>query len=820
MRGKRTEGWKRKRRRLAAGALAAALVLPAAVPWGGAASASDGQDYSGNGSATAVQVSILSGLSAGSAAGSGSSVGHALIGLGGATGLLGGLTNTLGKVVGGVVGGVTGLVGGLLGGSSGGSGNGGGTASGTTDTSSGSPATGQTGSAGGAGGGPDSLLGGLTGPVTGLTGTIGGLTGTVGGLSGAVGNTVGGLSGAVGNTVGGLVGGLTGTLGGLTGGLTGSNSGGSAAGDVPAGTSVQIGVSQASLDSAAAKPSQADAYPLGVQAPGAGMVKPLGAHAEAPPDSEDGGPIPDVNAGGVQAKLLNARAKAVWEGGYPASESNTSTANVGALGLLNLGAVETSTSVTTDPSGALTTTSHMHVADLSLAGVVKIAALDATVTATANGQSGGAKVTSDFPAVKLSILGIPYEIQSGQVLNIPGVAKVTLGEVGKQEDPAGLTASGSGSGLTIELLGALFNGITVQIGAVHADAKVPEGGIPFQAPYTLAKTAVRDTVEPGGEIEYHLVYNITRDIPGVQIKDPLPDHTSFVSADSGGTYDPSQNAVIWNLGDQKKDDGGVLTFRVKVDPATPEGTVIANTATISAPGAEPVSSQTVDVTVGAKVHIPFLIGYPDGTFRPDRSVTRAELATIVAHIMKLQDYTNQPISFRDVPSNYWARPFIAAVTAKHLFPTFNDQTFRPDQPATRAEVAAVMVRMQQTDPVEFAKLPAGAKATFTDVPAGYWAYNDIETAVRLGFLSGYPDGHFGPDDPVTRAQVVSLLGRALGRGPLVDGKIPVVQHYPDVAPGSWYFGWVEEATRYGHKGVYVEGHGEELQSYVPDVNVW
>ncbi|MBX6395883.1 MAG: S-layer homology domain-containing protein, partial [Alicyclobacillaceae bacterium] len=180
----------------------------------------------------------------------------------------------------------------------------------------------------------------------------------------------------------------------------------------------------------------------------------------------------------------------------------------------------------------------------------------------------------------------------------------------------------------------------------------------------------------------------------------------------------------------------------------------------------------------------------------------------------------QPITFTDVPAHHWAKPFIAAVTAKRLFPVFDNWTFRPDQPATRAEVAAVMVRMQATAPVEFAKFPGGAAATFADVPPTHWAYNDIETAVRLGFLSGYPDGRFGPDEAVTRAQVVALLCRALGRGPLVDGRIPVVQHYPDVARQDWYFGWVEEATRYGHKGVYVAGRGESLDSYVTDVDVW
>lgn len=723
---------RRKGSAFVCGALSLVLAASTAVGWGSPSAGAADADFSGFGSAKAVEISVLSGLSPNNNA-------HPLLDglLGGAGGLLGGIVSGGGNLLSNLTGG---LLGGLLGG-------------GQSNNSSGQPPSGS------------------------------GSSGSSGQNSGTSGQNSQGLLG----------------LG---------------------GTTVEVGVAKASLDSTVQPSARSEAFPLGIQLLGSDETKPLKAQASAPPDSEDNGTLPSVGISGVVAKLLNVRAKAQWEQGYPASEASASTANLGVLGLLNIGVAESGTSVVTDENGAMTTTSHMHLADVSVAGILKINALDVTVTATANGQEGGAKASADDAVARLSILGIPYEIRSGQVLNIPGVVKVALGESEKQEDPNGLYASVSGSGLTIQLLGAVFNGVSLKIGTVSAEAKVPEGGIPFGSPYKLSKVALQDSVEPGGTIEYRLVYNILKDVQGVQIVDTLPEHTKFISADGGGRYDSSKNAVIWDLGDRRKDDGGILTLKVQVDPQTPEGTIIRNTAVISAPQRKPVSSQTVEVTVGPKVHIPFVVGFPDGTFRPNEPVTRAQLASITAHIMKLEDLANQPNPFADVSPEHWARRYIAAVTAKQLFPVFKAGYFEPERWATRAEVASVMVRMHAIAPVEFTKLPGGSQTTFTDVPTSHWAYNDIETAVRLGFLSGYPDGRFGPDEPVTRAQVVALMCRALGRGPLVDGKIPVQRHYPDVAPQDWYFGWVEEASWYGHKGVHVEGRGEALDSYLENVRVW
>lgn len=726
---------------------------------------------------------------------------------------------------------------------------------------------------------------------------------------------------------------------------------------------VELGVNEARLNSSEQPAAQSSAYPLGVQLLGSGNIIPLSANSSAPPDSQSHQSLSSVQAGGVSAKTLKADTTAIWQKGNPAATSATSVANVSAPGLVNIGAVETNSSVNNESTGGITSVSHIHLANVSIAGIVNINSLSNTVTATATGKPGGATAQIDAPAVQLSILGIPYTITAGQTIQVPGIAKVAFANGQKQTSADGKNSMASASGLEIQLLGAVFNGITIKLGAVQATAQDNENGAPIQTPYTLeksadqtkvkagdtityhltysiqdqlsqvrvkdplpehtsfvnadnggrydpaqnaviwdlgnkqkgdqgnltfqvkvdaqtptgtvlrnvavisaaqqpsqssqtvdvtvdqgtnngggggspgsggssgsssgggggsgpsspydlAKTAEQDTVMPGGTITYHLVYKINQALNQVIIKDVLPEHTQLISADGGGQYDAAQNAVVWNLGSQENGKGGVLTFQVKVDPSVAEGTVIRNVAVIAADQKSPQSSQTVEVTVGPKEHIPFIFGFPDGTYRPDEWVTRAQIASMVDHILQLENESNQSVPFTDVPSSHWAKGHIAAVTAHGIFSGYgSSSSFRPDQPMTRAELACVMIRMHDVSPVLFAQLP-GTPATFRDVSSQHWAYNAIETAAQLGFLSGYPDGHFGPDEPITRAQVVAMLDRALGRGPLINGKITVQQHFPDVLPEDWYFGWVEESATIAHKGVHQDAGGEALDSYL------
>ncbi|WP_009633202.1 S-layer homology domain-containing protein [Synechocystis sp. PCC 7509] len=114
----------------------------------------------------------------------------------------------------------------------------------------------------------------------------------------------------------------------------------------------------------------------------------------------------------------------------------------------------------------------------------------------------------------------------------------------------------------------------------------------------------------------------------------------------------------------------------------------------------------------------------------------------------------QNTSFNDVSSNYWASPFIAELARRDIIAGFPDNTFRPDQPVTRAQFAAIVRKA-------FAKSPERNAINFTDVSANYWASSAIQEAYRTGFLSGYPGNRFQPEQNIPREQVLVSLSSGL-----------------------------------------------------------
>lgn len=112
--------------------------------------------------------------------------------------------------------------------------------------------------------------------------------------------------------------------------------------------------------------------------------------------------------------------------------------------------------------------------------------------------------------------------------------------------------------------------------------------------------------------------------------------------------------------------------------------------------------------------------------------------------------TPPPTAFTDVPDNFWARRFIDALSSRKIIEGFKDYTFRPNQPITRAEFAAIIERA-------FNKDIGQTKLGFTDVPPNYWATGAINDAIGTGFLKGYPDKTFKPTQKIPRVQVLVAL---------------------------------------------------------------
>ena len=135
------------------------------------------------------------------------------------------------------------------------------------------------------------------------------------------------------------------------------------------------------------------------------------------------------------------------------------------------------------------------------------------------------------------------------------------------------------------------------------------------------------------------------------------------------------------------------------------------------------------------------------------------------------------VSLSDVDSSYWAYPFIQGLAARNVIAGFPDGTFRPEQPVTRAQFAA-MIQKAFTQTQSVRQLPPGG---FTDVPANYWAAPAIQSAYETGFLSGYPNNTFLPNQGIAKVEAITSLTSGLGLTASGSATDVVNTNYTDAA---------------------------------------
>ncbi|MFS0556533.1 S-layer homology domain-containing protein [Brevibacillus sp. 179-C9.3 HS] len=179
----------------------------------------------------------------------------------------------------------------------------------------------------------------------------------------------------------------------------------------------------------------------------------------------------------------------------------------------------------------------------------------------------------------------------------------------------------------------------------------------------------------------------------------------------------------------------------------------------------------------------YINGYPDGTFQPDRTVTRAELAAILLNAGMVSQSANKG-TFYDVADNYWAVNAIHQASSAGMMNGYPDGTFRPSANITRAEIAAVIFKYKALQGV-------GGGSPFADVRGDHWSAQIITAVVAKGYMAGYPDGTFQPEKALTRAEAVTILNRVLNR---VPENLTGAQRWPDVVPGHWAYQQIEEAS--------------------------
>lgn len=187
-------------------------------------------------------------------------------------------------------------------------------------------------------------------------------------------------------------------------------------------------------------------------------------------------------------------------------------------------------------------------------------------------------------------------------------------------------------------------------------------------------------------------------------------------------------------------------------------------------------------------HIVYLNGYVDGTFRPDDNMTRAEAAQMFYNLLNDKDVAIT-VSFSDVASDAWYAEAVNTLASLGMITGVGDNKYEPDRSITRAEFTAIAMR--------FADLATGGENVFSDVAEDAWYHDYVVGSIQYGWITGYPDGTFRPENTITRAEVTTIVNRMLGRSAdrtFIAEHVDELRSFSDVATSHWSYYAVMEAT--------------------------
>ena len=190
-------------------------------------------------------------------------------------------------------------------------------------------------------------------------------------------------------------------------------------------------------------------------------------------------------------------------------------------------------------------------------------------------------------------------------------------------------------------------------------------------------------------------------------------------------------------------------------------------------------------------HYSYLIGYSDGTVRPNGKITRAEVATIFFRLLDddtRAKYWSSENNFSDVSADKWYNNAVSTLSNMGVIGGYADGTFRPDAPISRAEFAKIAVSFTQNT-------GSATYNYFTDVKTTDWFAPYVTAAKDAGLIEGYSDGSFKPESKITRAEACAIVNRTLGRKPSkAHMKISDRIDWPDVQTTDWFYEAIMEAT--------------------------
>ena len=322
-----------------------------------------------------------------------------------------------------------------------------------------------------------------------------------------------------------------------------------------------------------------------------------------------------------------------------------------------------------------------------------------------------------------------------------------------------------------------------------------EGDAYYADEYTVGKEAVSDALAlkaAHGQL-CSVTYEVTGDIPSdagaVPAAAKVKKGGSYTVAPVQTTSQSRYTFSGWRI-------NGVGDVVTEIKDIQQDVKLIGVWTRRSSGGGGGSSKPTVDIPddvptgLNGDDHFAYIVGYPNGNVEPNGNITRAEVATIFFRLLTEEVRTansTQSNSLSDVTRGQWFNHAVSTLSSMGIVKGHNDGTFAPNAPITRAEFAAIAARFDDKN--------TDTSSKFTDI-ASHWAKNEIGIAANKGWINGYPDDTFRPNQYITRAEAMTLVNRVLNRLPenssdLLDSMIK----WPDNSDASaWYYLAVQEAT--------------------------
>ena len=256
---------------------------------------------------------------------------------------------------------------------------------------------------------------------------------------------------------------------------------------------------------------------------------------------------------------------------------------------------------------------------------------------------------------------------------------------------------------------------------------------------------------------------------------------SNFSVNTAGTY-----AGVLNISSTKEAlETEYTNYTFTINPGT---FTINSSGGGGGPTPRPIDPEPVPLDL-ATDHYAYVEGYEDGTVKPDGSITRAETATMIYRLLTIdrrdEVFTDQN-DYSDVDVAKWYNKAVSSMTNGEYVNGYPDGTFKANRTITRAEFVTILVR--------FLEGQRNGENPFSDV-SGHWAEDYIVTAVQAGWIDGYPDGTFKPNEPISRAEAMKIMNSVLHRGVNEESELGDYINFPDNSdPSKWYYFEIIEAV--------------------------